>query len=102
MSDVDAIFCRRLLKATYDDVSAALKARGFNRWQASRMSKIRNVASVTDTTIGGRKTWHVHIVLRDNVDLGDIVEEFHWDGRAHNAHEARAKGWLAWLDKIAA
>ena len=45
----------------------------------------------------GRDCWEFHgPALRQNAHP---KEEFYWHGRAHDAYEARYKGWMAWMEK---
>jgi len=68
---IDVIFCRRLLR----DAAAAVKLKAPD-------------VDLTDAWVwsSDRKCWEFH-----------GPENFYWYGRAHNAYEARYKGWMAWL-----
>lgn len=75
MADINAIFCRELLKSVMGDVRK-------------------------HTTTDERKAAWVYCTYRHG---GNNQFEFHgpgdfyWHGRADNANDARAKGWEAWL-----
>ena len=47
---------------------------------------------------GLMKDGYVMHLGRDNWEFHG-PDKFYWYGRAHNAYEARYKGWSAWLDK---
>ena len=74
MTDIDVVFCRRLL--------SNLRADPDFRATGKRLYKDAWVWSF------GRDQWEFH-----------GPGKFHWNGRAANAYDARFKGWSMWLDR---
>ena len=71
--NIDVVFCRHLLKGVLADVKRHcphVEPKYAWVWHA------------------GRGHWEFH-----------GPEAFYWHGRAANAYDARAKGWMAWLEK---
>lgn len=73
MSDINAAFCRTLLHVVMQDVKKVTTAAE------------RKAAWVYRTD---RRSWEFH-----------GPNQFYWWGTAYNAHEARQKGWSAWMEK---
>jgi len=71
--NVNTVFCRMVLKGTHE-----------------RVKKFRPDIKLKDAWVwsGRDGCWEFH-----------GPEKFYWYGRAYNAYEARAKGWMAWLTK---
>lgn len=84
MTSVDTLFTRSLLKLGATQVK-------------KHFPKIR---IVKDAWVyhSGRGCWEFHGPKTGNADM----PQFYWYGRAHDAYEARYKGWMAWLRSAAA
>lgn len=72
--DINVSFCRTLLRSVMKDINPV-------------------------TTVAERKSAWVYHFGRGHWEFHG-PDEFYWDGRADNAYDARAKGWLAWWESL--
>jgi hypothetical protein len=72
MTDINILFCRRLLVLTHEDVKKFYPA--------------INLKTAAWVWCGTRDYWEFH-----------GPDKYIWYGVADNAYDARAKGWGAWL-----
>jgi hypothetical protein len=72
--DINTVFTRELLKRVHAEVKAAHPA--------------INLRAAAWVWHDGHRHWEFH-----------GPGEFYWSGRAYNAYEARAYGWMAWLER---
>lgn len=87
MTNVDTMFTRSLLRLAKADLKRHFP----------RIRIVKDAWLWTD----GRGCWEFHGPKICNADDPDNVP-FFWYGRAHDAYEARYKGWMAWLRAAAA
>jgi hypothetical protein len=80
MTDINIAFSRSLLR----EVVIELK------------EKAPGVRVMKDAWVwkAGFGQWEFHGPKSGHADM----PQFYWHGRAHNAYEARAKGWMAWIE----
>ena len=76
---MNVVFTRLLLKAVHKEVRKAFP-------------EIKSVTRVIGATTWRRGQWCVEIACPGR-------PRFHWDGRAHNATEAKYKAWNEFLRK---
>jgi hypothetical protein len=73
MTDINLSFCRALLREAIKELKE--KAPGIRPMKDAWVWK------------AGFGSWEFH-----------GPDKYYWHGRAHNAYEARYKGWMAWLE----
>lgn len=82
-------FSRKLLAYVHQDVRRVLTRLAIDHVRPDlARADLRKAAWV----------WH------DGADRWEFhgPDDYYWHGRAHNAYEARAKGWQAWLASLEA
>lgn len=85
MPDPNITFSRELMKRVHAEVHVRLTELAIKH---VRPDLIRcNIMKSAWVWSGDRRNWEFH-----------GPDQFVWHGRAHNAYEARAKGWQAWLE----
>ena len=77
MTDINAAFCRQLLKIVHADVRKAFP-------------QIKNVVQAVGVTTLRTGQWCAEIDVPGR-------KQFFWEGQAYSATEARAKAWQALL-----